>query len=170
MRFIKTRASVEYAAPEALLCGPVTPQRISAASFLVPMALCVMQRRPVGTVVLLFVFGTSTVVHRPVAVWVRCWREHADNVAVLFWFLYNAALTIQTVFQLILSPQVNSSGIIKTVAAVTCATVCARLDWYRRTLVFRTWKRDAVHCSIHILGAAGTLLLLLTEVVPPRLR
>lgn len=123
--------------------------QLTAATFLVPSALCVAQIKPVGV----FVYGGNAVcsvyAHRPDRTAEDSWTDTVDNVMVAIWVGYNCFLLYN------LSLQVYQLAI-----ALGCAVVVLGLKIRTKQLDYRSKKRYAVHAAMHLSGSIGSCFLL----------
>ena len=151
---------MESADPNAWNRGVLTPMRCSAVAFLVPLAVALRQRRTLGSVVIAVVTLSSIATHRPRTAWTRGTREAADLVAIGAWCLYNTTLVADAMRGLRDPHGSTAQRAMALATALGCAVACIVLDAARNRHVYRSARRDALHVSLHLTGALGTLAVL----------
>jgi hypothetical protein len=119
--------------------------QFTSLMFLVPAALCVVQRRLAGVLVYSANAVCSVYVHRPNRMQQDNQADTIDKLCVLVWVVYNTVLWLDK----------------KQVAPLGCAVVVLGTKIATQFLVYRSLERYAVHTIMHLAGIGGSLLLLL---------
>ena len=153
---------VEPAAANAINCGPLTPMRVGAVSFIAPLWLSLTAQRPLGSSVLFLVLCTTLATHRPRDAWRQGLREDVDLLAILLWFLYNAFLTVRIIVYFA-TEGFMVQELVLLLGAIIFAGGTAFFDWLRCKYVYRSAKRDLCHVLMHTSGAVGTTMLLIVS-------
>lgn len=151
--------SVELAADDALNWGPITPMRLGAALFAMPLYLAISREHPLGSMILAVVMLTTIPTHRPRKAWCKGLREDIDSVAVTLWCMYNTFLTGETIHSFV-AYGYTPGRVVMLVLALAGAAGCVVLNRCRERYPYRSRRRDALHVTMQLSGAAGTCFLI----------
>jgi len=142
---LSLRACVPPNNPQARAAATVPNfLQFTSALFLLPAALCVVKGRLVGVAVYSANAVCSVYVHRPDRSEVDNEADVADKVCVAAWVIYNAAVWYKSS---------------REIAPVVCAVIVLITKVATRYLEYRSLRRYAVHCCMHMFGVVGSLLL-----------
>ena len=135
--------------PDSGGTGPNLLQ-LTAATFLVPGAVCVAQGRLVGVCVHCSNAVCSAYVHRPDRTAANDAVDVLDHILVFAWVCYNVFVLASA------PPQPWAVG-----AATGCALMVAATKVRTRYLTYRSLSRYRVHAAMHLFGTLGSTLLLI---------
>ena len=124
--------------------------QLSALSFFAPALACVVLKMPVGVTVYSGNAVCSVYAHRPERSAEDTWADVVDWIMVAIWVGYNAFLVVDAKFDLKFLPA----------AAVMAIGVLVARIWTKQ-LEYRSVKRYILHAAMHLMGAVGSLLLLI---------
>ena len=146
---------------------PVFLLQLTGATFMLPALVALLHCRFWGVAVLLLNVTASLNTHRPLRLVdpggfgpTPEVADRVDELAIAFWVLYNGFLSVQ-VFQRALAQEGLSVEAVLLTLAWMSALLVLVFDIWRRTLPWRTHRRNMVHSAMHMSGTMGSLLLLI---------
>lgn len=95
--------------------------------------------------------ATSLVAHRAGRTETPDATDALDLAAIAAWAIFNTVLIVCVV----------DTRPLMVVAAVCAAVAVVVMDVLRRNMTWRCHQRNAVHAAMHVVGSAGTVVLLL---------
>lgn len=140
----------QYADPNAVDMFGVIPMRMSSFCFLFVSFIAYNKHNIFACMIMIFNFITSVNLHKNVKKFDKSQIAlKIDHLAILSWIMLNCYL--------LLYGTVSRENKYKS---VLCALYTFVLSRYRSKFQFRDLCRDAIHCSMHLMGSVGTIIIL----------
>ncbi len=140
----------QYADPNAVDMFGVIPMRMSSFCFLFVSFIAYNKHNIFACMIMIFNFITSVNLHKNVKKFDKSQMAlKIDHLAITSWIVLNCYLLFA-----------GAASLENKYNSFYCALYTFILSRARSKFQFRTICRDAIHCSMHLMGSVGTIIIL----------